>query len=227
MKPSIKEADVLPTPCETQGAAIPWSFHEILLANAAQRGTLLDVGCGNGAGIIGLAPHFDCVIAIDPNRAVLASARETIRRSGVRNIKVCAGRWQALPVRDASVEVVSSMFSGVHAAEAYRVLKPGGLLVVECVGPAEAEPVQVAHPDPQSPTMEFAATLYTSLQQYFDEVSIRHALWPNEAHPAELTGGAFVAWDRPSAPLGRSAAAETATASRMRFIAVCRKSLAV
>lgn len=225
MKFSLKEADVLPTPCQTRGAAIPWSFHDILLANAARGGTLLDVGCGNGQALIGLAPHFDCIIAVDPNKAVLASARETIRRAGVRNIKVCAGRWQALPVRDASVEVVSSMFSGVHASEAHRALKPGGLLVVECVGPAEAVPLP--HPDPQSPTMEFAAALYASLQQHFEEVSIRHALWPHATHPAELTGDAFVAWDRPSAPTAPLVPAPTVATPRMRFIAVCRKSVAV
>ncbi len=218
-----KEADVLPTPCQTQGAAAPWSFHDILLANAARGSTLLDVGCGNGRELTALAPFFDCIIAIDPNKTVLAQARETLRRQSIRNIKVCAGRWQALPVRDASIDVVSSMFSGVHAAEAHRVLKPGGLLVVECVGPPEPEPVHDAQHDPQSATMEFAAILYAALRRYFEQVSIRHALWPTQTHPAELTGDAFVAWDEPGGPLGVPVAAATEDTPRMRFIAVCRK----
>ena len=223
MKPSAKEADVLPTPCQTQGAAAPWSFQDILLANAPRGSTLLDVGCGNGQALTSLAPHFDCIIAIDPNKSVLASARETFRRRNIRNIKVCAGRWQALPVRDASVDAVSSLFSGVHAAEAHRVLKPGGLLVVECVGPPEIEPVKLQHPDPQSATLEFAATLYAALRRHFEQVSIRHALWPTETHPADLTGDAFVAWTPPGGPLGAPTATQAVDMPRMRFIAVCRK----
>ena len=223
MKPSDKEADLLPTPCQILGAAAPWSFRDILLANAARTGTLLDVGCGNGRELTGLAPFFDCIIAIDPDKTVLASARETFRRQAIRNIKVCAGRWQALPLRDASVDAVSSMFSGVHAAEAFRVLKPGGLLLVECVGPPEPGPAHVAHRDPQSATMEFAATLYAALSHKFNKVSIRHAWWPTEADSAELTGDAFVFWDAPGESRSSATEVPAMTLPRMRFIAVCRK----
>jgi SAM-dependent methyltransferase len=98
--------------------------------------TLVDLGCGTGFWL----PRYTSdpggaarVIGVEPDPALLTEAR---RRVGER-IEVLAGSAERLPLPDASVDVVHARFAyffppGCDAglAEALRVLRPGGALVV-------------------------------------------------------------------------------------------------
>ncbi len=99
---------------------------------------LLDVGCGPGFHAAELAEavgESGLVIGIDTSETMLAVA--TDRNAGRANVEFRVGDAVGLPIADASVDGVVAVqvyeyVADVAAAlaEAFRVLKPGGRLVV-------------------------------------------------------------------------------------------------
>jgi SAM-dependent methyltransferase len=94
---------------------------------------VLDVGCGNGALARELAAHGAQVTALEISESQLAAARAADDGS----VRLLVGRAEALPVPDASVDVVVFRASLHHVdpdqmsaalTEAARVLRPGGIV---------------------------------------------------------------------------------------------------
>lgn len=102
--------------------------------------TVLDLGSGAGidaflaARKVGAAGH---VIGVDMTPEMLDKARAGATRMGFAQVEFRAGRLEALPVDDASVDAVTSNCvinlvpdKAKVFAEIARVLKPGGRLVI-------------------------------------------------------------------------------------------------
>lgn len=94
-----------------------------------------DLGAGTGAVTQALAPFVSQVIAVDESTAMLSAARK--RLHGLSNVDIRNGRLESLPLADAEVDV-ALLFLVLHyvadprvvIAEAARVIKPGGRLLV-------------------------------------------------------------------------------------------------
>ncbi|GIH14720.1 class I SAM-dependent methyltransferase [Rugosimonospora africana] len=96
--------------------------------------TVLDLGCGTGFWLPRYAELAAEVIGVEPDDALRALASERMAGSPVR---VLAGSAEHLPMPDASVDVIHARFAyffppecEAGLAEALRVLRPGGALVV-------------------------------------------------------------------------------------------------
>jgi ArsR family transcriptional regulator len=103
-----------------------------------------DLGCGTGQTAAALAPYVKQVVAVDESSAMLAAARR--RLAAHDNADVRSGRLEDLPIDDASadVAVLSLVLHFVVdpmavVAEAARVLRPGGRLLVVDMLPHERE----------------------------------------------------------------------------------------
>jgi SAM-dependent methyltransferase len=94
-----------------------------------------DLGCGTGAITQAIASFVTEVIAVDESSAMLSAARK--RLHGVENVDIRNGRLESLPLAEGEVDV-ALLFLVLHyaaepqlvIAEAVRVLKPAGRLLV-------------------------------------------------------------------------------------------------
>jgi ubiquinone/menaquinone biosynthesis C-methylase UbiE len=107
-------------------------------------GKLLDIGTGTGQMLELLAPRISSGVGLDASRAMLALARSRLSRPGLTHCTVRLGDMYRLPMADASFDhVVLQMVlhyaedPAAALAEAVRVLRPGGTLVVVDLGPHE------------------------------------------------------------------------------------------
>jgi ArsR family transcriptional regulator len=97
--------------------------------------TVGDLGCGTGALLPELAPHVHLVVGVDASDEMLAAARH--RTSALPNVELRRGALESLPLADAALDAAVMMLVLHHLAspvtvlaEARRVLKPGGRLLV-------------------------------------------------------------------------------------------------
>ena len=106
--------------------------------------TVGDLGCGTGQVAAALAPFVRGVIAVDQSRAMLAAAR--VRLKGMDNVELRSGDLEELPIEDRALDaavlllVLHYVVDPAKAlAEARRVLKPGGRLLVMDMTPHARE----------------------------------------------------------------------------------------
>ncbi len=106
--------------------------------------TVADLGCGTGALVAGLAPHAARVIGVDASEEMLAAARH--RLTGLTNVDLRTGSLESLPIENASVDAATMMLVLHHVAspaaaiaEAARILRPGGRLLIVDMTPHDHE----------------------------------------------------------------------------------------
>jgi ArsR family transcriptional regulator len=98
---------------------------------------IADLGAGEGAFALLLAQRAEKVIAVDTSARMIEVGREQALRHGVRNVEYRLGDMEELPIEDARVDLVffsQSLHHALHperaAQEAWRILKPGGRVVI-------------------------------------------------------------------------------------------------
>jgi ubiquinone/menaquinone biosynthesis C-methylase UbiE/DNA-binding MarR family transcriptional regulator len=98
---------------------------------------IADLGAGEGTFSQLLAKRAKKVIAVDNSEKMVEYGTELARRHGVKNLEYRKGDLEALPLRDESVDLAFFSQALHHAqhperavAEAWRILKPGGRIVV-------------------------------------------------------------------------------------------------
>jgi ubiquinone/menaquinone biosynthesis C-methylase UbiE len=97
--------------------------------------TVLDVGCGTGFHLPWFARTAGAVVGVEPHGDLVALARRRTRR--LKNVTVHQGTAQALPLPDASVDVVHARWAYFFGpgcepglAELDRVVRRGGTAYV-------------------------------------------------------------------------------------------------
>ncbi len=106
--------------------------------------TVGDLGCGTGGTSAALAPWVSRVIAVDGSYAMLEAARA--RLAGAENVELRAGELESLPLESCVLDVALLLLVLHHVsepaavlAEAARVLRPGGRLMVMDMLPHDRE----------------------------------------------------------------------------------------
>jgi ubiquinone/menaquinone biosynthesis C-methylase UbiE len=105
---------------------------------------IVDIGSGSGRSTFYFAQYAKNVIGVEPEKAMQELAeREAIRR-GSTNVRFLEGSGQEIPLADKSADVVTAITAAFHPIEeivpmfireATRILRPGGLILVEDITP--------------------------------------------------------------------------------------------
>jgi len=98
---------------------------------------IADLGAGEGTVSQLLARRAKEVIAVDDSEKMVAFGAALARKHGVRNLQYRKGDLETLPIEDRAVDAAFFSQSLHHAqhpqravAEAFRILKPGGRILV-------------------------------------------------------------------------------------------------
>lgn len=114
--------------------------------------SLLDLGTGTGRMLELLAPLYSRAVGIDASPAMLSVARANLDRAGLSKAQVRLGDIQHLPFGRNAFDVVT-IHQVLHyldeperaIAEAARVLRPGGRLIVADFAPHDLEFLREEH----------------------------------------------------------------------------------
>jgi len=108
------------------------------LAQPQSDWVMLDVATGGGHTALKFAPLVKKVVALDLTPQMLEAAEKFITSKGVTNVEYKEGDAEQLPFEDSMFDLVTSRIAPHHfpdcwrfVQEATRVLKPGGMLIVE------------------------------------------------------------------------------------------------
>ncbi len=116
-------------------------FRDRVVAEAApaRDADVVDIGCGTGLLALAFAPRVRRVWALDVSPGMVADIGRRARHAGIDNIIALCADARVLPLPDESIDLAVSSYAlhhvdaeGKHESldEAYRVLRPGGRLIV-------------------------------------------------------------------------------------------------
>jgi ubiquinone/menaquinone biosynthesis C-methylase UbiE/DNA-binding HxlR family transcriptional regulator len=98
---------------------------------------IADLGAGEGTLSLLLAQRAKRVIAVDNSEKMVEYGADVAKRNGVKNLEYRLGDLEELPLADGEVDLAlfhQSLHHAIHpdaaVQEAWRVLKPGGRIVV-------------------------------------------------------------------------------------------------
>lgn len=155
----------------------------IRLANIAPGATVLDVGCGTGSLTLlakAAAGSTGAVFGIDPAPEMIAKARQKAEHAGAK-IDFQVGVVEGLEFANARFDrVLSSLMmhhlpddlKGPALAEIYRVLKPGGQLLIVDFGTTEGARGLAGHLHRQAPIIKDAGLRRFVEQAGFSNIEV-------------------------------------------------------
>jgi SAM-dependent methyltransferase len=217
------------------------------LADLHEGEVVLDLGSGGGIDVLLSARRVGVTgkaYGLDMTDEMLALAKENQRKAGIGNVEFLKGDIEAIPLPDASVDVIiSNCVVNLAAdkrkviAEAFRVLKPGGRFAVSdvvcrgevpqdvrksmelwvgCIAGALTE--QEFHALLREAGFEHAEIEPTRIYEFEDaRAFLNGAGLDTEVLAREVGGrvmGAFIRARKPAAAAGFATAAESAATSR-------------
>lgn len=163
----------------------PWDLIQEVLNIGSSAKTLLDIGCGSGLKLIDIAQHFSWVTGLDHNPEMLKLAENRLNEHGIDNFTFVVGTADNLPFPNDNFDVVTVMLAPHHLDEIFRVLKPGGQLIIETLGEMDKRQLKDFFENGQQlrgqlsdrPEGSSKELYELDLSPRFSEISIKEGFW--------------------------------------------------
>jgi 23S rRNA (guanine745-N1)-methyltransferase len=151
------------------------------LADLADGGTLLDLGCGEGyyCGAIARAFPAARLYGIDISRAAVRLAAR-----GLKTADFAVASAYQLPLPDSSLDAVIRVFAPCDEAEVTRVLKPGGIYLEVCPAPRHLWQLRAALYD--TPREHDPARVEIAGLQFMRQLGVQYELETGDSLRADI-----------------------------------------
>jgi len=111
---------------------LPWDYREVILRHLTPDATLLDLDTGGGEFLLTLGHPHALTSATEGYAPNVRLCRKELTPLGIDFREADASK--ALPFENERFDMVINRHGDFHAAEIFRVLKPGGLFITQQVG---------------------------------------------------------------------------------------------
>jgi SAM-dependent methyltransferase len=173
----------------------PWDLQAEILATVHPYDNLLDIGCGTGVKLLPIAEAVRSVVGLEPNAGMRRRAVERVARASLTNVSIVEGSCEELPYGDSSFDVVACMMAPHDTSEVHRVLKPGGVAILEKLGEQDKNVLKACFPPDKSGARgqlaslrpnERAAIYRDAFRTLFSKAEVRSGFWSTLLTPEGL-----------------------------------------
>jgi SAM-dependent methyltransferase len=148
---------------KSRRAPVPWDYAEVVRAALGGRDMVLDMGCGDGKVLAGLADKFSRGVGIDTSRQRVHDARLSLPINLRMRVHFTRASAHAVPAPEHAFNVVLNRHAPLFAEEIDRVLTPGGVFITQQVGKNNTRAIYRAFEEARGP-----------LPQWPHELSLAH-----------------------------------------------------
>lgn len=144
-----------------------WDYLKLVKKYLNKDKLLLDVGTGGGEKLIELASSAKKAVGIDHSDSMISTANKNLRASGMKNVEfIKADANEEFPFSDNLFDLVICRHAPFNPKEVFRVLKTGGLFIMQEVGEKDKENIKEIFGRGQS----FGEKVGTSQAKYVQEL---------------------------------------------------------
>jgi len=149
--------------------ARPWDLTQQILEIASSHKQLLDIGCGSGMKLTDISTHFLWITGLDYNPEMLQIASQRFKDHNLNNYTLIEGTATSLPFKNETFEVITSMMAPHCIHEMFRVLKPGGNLIIEIPGELDKQTLKDFFVTDNMPRGQLSDRPKGSIRQLYEE----------------------------------------------------------
>lgn len=118
----------------TDASSRPWDLMAEIRSRLTPESLMLDIGCGTASRLLPLAPLVRGIVGLEPNPRMLMQAFRNLSGQKRDNVAVFEGECHDLLFQEGTFDVVTAMLAPHVTPEVHRVLKPGGITILEKIG---------------------------------------------------------------------------------------------
>lgn len=119
-------------------------YGEMLAGIIGKEDTVLDLGCGNGAASLLIAPWCKQVIALDQDEEALLQLEKRMKQQNISNIVPKCSVWSSSASFDADIVIALHVHKALRSFEnlsfLYQTVKKGGMIACQATADSSEEP---------------------------------------------------------------------------------------
>ncbi|HTB49306.1 MAG TPA: class I SAM-dependent methyltransferase [Verrucomicrobiae bacterium] len=164
----------------------PWDLQAEIRSVVHSGDNLLDIGCGTAHKLLEIAPAVRSVVGVEPSADMRHRAEDHIAQAALTNVTIVEGNCDDIPYSDSSFDVVTCMLAPHVTSEVHRVLKPGGVAIMEKLGEQDKTVMKACFPPDDTGKRGQLEDLRPNerrdiyrdeFEALFSEVTIRSGFW--------------------------------------------------